>query len=712
MTEPFASSASTGGSSGTASANGRVRVSADVGGTFTDVVLVDGRGSVWTHKVPSTPPDFERAVLDAARLLLERSGTAASEVGEVAHGTTVATNAVLERRGARTALVTTGGFRDVLELRRIRAPQIYDLFWDKPPQLVERGLRLELSERVAADGEVLRPLVEDELRTVRERLLGEEIESVAVCLLHSYAHPGHEQAVGDFLTRELPGVPVSLSHQVLPERKEYERTATTVVNAYVRPVMKGYLGALGDGLRAIGCDAPLLIMQSAGGLTPEADAAERPVFVLESGPAAGVLAAAAAAEAGGIDNVITLDMGGTTAKASMIEGGRVGYSPEYEVGSTLSAGSRLMGGGGELIRAPSLDIAEVGAGGGSIAFLDAAGGLRVGPRSAGAVPGPVCYGRGGAEPTLTDADVALGYIRPGALADGEVRIDPEAAAAVIADRIASPLGLDLPAAAEGIHRIANARTMRALRSVSTERGRDPRDFALIAFGGAGPVHAAGLASELAIATVIVPPNPGLFSAVGLLCSGVEHHEVRSCLLSGEQLTPETLAAIRGEIDAALEERFGSEGFAGEEVELLCSVDMRFKGQASEIRIELPGAIDGELIPRLSADFEEEHERLYGHRSDPDNPIEVIAVRGIGRTGGTGLPGRTEPAGAAAQGGERVAYFGSHGSISTPVVARADLDDWADGPLLIDEYDSTIVVPPGARARRDDRGNLLIETGPA
>ena len=419
-----------------------IRIGADVGGTFTDVVALDDRGGIWTHKVPSTPPHFERAVLAAFDQLIPRFSAADRAVSEVAHGTTVATNAVLEHRGARTALITTRGFRDVLELRRVRAPQLYDLFFDKPRPLIERRLRLEVDERVAADGEVLVSLEERELERLAERLEAEGVEAVAVCLLHAYAFPQHELRLGQYLRERLPEVPVSLSSEVLPER-------------------------------------------------------------------------------------------------------RIAYSPEYEVGASLSAGNRLIGGGGELIRAPSIDIAEVGAGGGSIAFLDQAGGLRVGPRSAGAVPGPACYQRGGLEPTLTDANVVLGYIRPGDLADGEVSIDAEAAQRAVHDRIAAPLGLDLLQAAEGIHRIANAHTMRALRAVSTERGRDPRDFALMAFGGAGPIHAAGLARDLAIGQVVVPPLPGLFSALGLLCSGVEHHDVRSCLLGGEDLQAPALEQIRG-----------------------------------------------------------------------------------------------------------------------------------------------------------------------
>ena len=688
----------------------RVRIGADVGGTFTDVVLVDSSGVIWTHKVPSTPPHFERAVLEAVAVLLRQSGVAASDVDEVAHGTTVATNCVLEHRGARTALITTRGFRDVLELRRTRAPQIYNLFFDKPPQLVERGLRFEIDERIAADGTVLMPLTSGALRDVGERLQREQVESVAVCLLHSYSHPQHEREIGAYLHEVLPDTPVSLSCEVLPERKEYERTATTVVNAYVRPVMEGYLQALGDGLRAVGSNSPLLIMQSAGGLTPEADAALRPVFALESGPAAGVLAAGASAEAQGIENVITLDMGGTTAKASIIEGGRIGYSPEYEVGSSLSAGSTLMGGSGELIRAPSIDIAEVGAGGGSIAFLDSAGGLRVGPRSAGAIPGPVCYGRGGTEPTLTDANVALGFIHPGELADGEVRIDPEAAAAVIGERIAKPLGLSLLAAAEGIHRIANARTMRALRSVSTERGRDPRDFILMAFGGSGPIHAAGLARELAIGKVIVPPNPGLFSAVGLLCSGVEHHEIRSCLLSGDLLTAAAIAQLHEELEGVLQERFAKEGFSASEVSTEASVDIRFKGQTSDIRVELPsGAIDEAALGHMARRFADEHERLYGHRSDPDNPLEVTAARAIGRVEAPTLLGRGSGSRSESGSASRTAYFGDDfGSLAVPVLARSALTDWTSGPLLIDEYDSTIVVPPATRALADDHGNVVIE----
>ena len=708
-----------------------MRIGADVGGTFTDVVLIDANGNIWTHKVPSTPPDFERAVLNAIEHLLhttdatplrrrERqgspsppplSGRSGTTVSEVAHGTTVATNAVLERRGAKTALITTKGFRDVLELRRIRAPQMYDLFFDKPEALVERYLRFELTERISASGEVLTPLSESELWHLKEELEKEAVESVAVCTLHAYAFPQHENAVGDFLRAQLPDVPVSLSSEVLPERKEYERTATTVVNAYVRPVMQRYLNAMRSGLQAMGIEGPLLMMQSAGGLTPESDAARLPVFVLESGPAAGVLAAGFTAQRLETDNLITLDMGGTTAKASMIEDGAVAYSPEYEVGASVSAGNRLVGGGGELIRAPSIDIAEVGSGGGSIAYLDGAGGLRVGPRSAGAVPGPACYQRGGTEPTVTDANVVLGYIRPGELADGEVSIDIEAAQRAIYDHIAAPLGMGLLQAAEGIHRIANARTMRALRAVSTERGRDPREFVLMAFGGSGPIHAAGLAKELLIRQVIVPPLPGLFSTLGLLFSGIEHHDVRSCLLSGETLNAGALEGIKAEMQRNMLAQFETESYPADQVMLSCSVDVRFKGQASEIRIPVEDEYFTEnTVQTLYTTFETEHERLYGHRSDPDNPVEVVAVRLIGQAGIRGQQGVLNPAerlGSRAL--NREAYFGaSWGTIDTPVISRHDLGEGGTtGPLLIDEYDSTIVVPPDYRGYLDSEGNILM-----
>ncbi len=688
-----------------------IRIGADVGGTFTDVILMDEKGKIRTHKVPSTPPNFERAVLDAIAYLLPASGASGASVSDVAHGTTVATNAILEHRGAKTALITTRGFRDVLELRRIRAPQMYDLFFDKPETLVERYLRFEVTERISATGEVLVPLSESELQAIKAVLEKEDVESVAVCTLHAYAFPRHEIAVGDFLRRHLPQVPVSLSSEVLPERREYERTATTVVNAYVRPVMQHYLKAMRGGLRAMGIEAPLLMMQSAGGLTPEEDAARRPVYVLESGPAAGVLAAGFTAQRIGFQNLITLDMGGTTAKASMIEGGRIAYSSEYEVGASVSAGNRLVGGGGELIRAPSIDIAEVGAGGGSIAYLDRAGGLRVGPRSAGAVPGPVCYRLGGTEPTVTDANAVLGYIHPGKLADGEVSVDLEAARRAVYDQIAAPLGMDLLQAAEGIHRIANARTMRALRAVSTVRGRDPREFSLMAFGGSGPIHAAGLARELFTPRIIVPSLPGLFSALGLLFSDIEHHEVRSCLLSGEALRAEALQKYRGEMQQKALAQFEAEGYTADRVTLSCSADMRFKGQASEIRMALEGeTVTEDTVRTLCVAFEEEHEQLYGHRSDPDIPVEVVAVRLVGRAGVRGQEGGgvrpTERSGERQT--SRQAYFGSSwGRIDTPVIARSVLAERMDGPCLIDEYDSTIVVPPDMRVWLDDRGNIVM-----
>ena len=688
-----------------------IRIGADVGGTFTDVVVVDGQGNLSSQKVLSTPPHFEGAVIAAIRDWLGASGIAGRHVKEVAHGTTVATNAVLERRGAKTALITTKGFRDVLELRRIRVPVLYDWFFEKPKELVERYLRFEVDERILANGEVQVHLQESELWALKEKLEKEAVESVAICFLHAYAYPEHEMLVGRFLRKHLPHLTVSLSSKILPERKEYERTATTVVNAYVCPVMRGYLNALRRYLREMEIQAPLLVMQSAGGLTPEDDAATRPVFVLESGPAAGVLAAAAAAGKMGLRNVITFDMGGTTAKASMIEEGRLGYHPEYEVGASLSTGSRLMGGSGELIRAPSLDIAEVGAGGGSIAYLDRAGGFHVGPRSAGAVPGPACYRQGGSEPTVTDANVVLGYIRPGPLANGEVQVDPEAARRAIQDKIAGPLGINVFEAAEGIHRIANTRIMKALREVSTERGRDPREFILMAFGGSGPVHAAGLAAELSVQRVLVPPLPGLFSALGLLFSNVEHHGVRSCLLTTEALFPGEIEGLRETLRNEMLAWFKQEGYSADRVRLGYSVDMRSRGQTSEIRIPLPAKpLTAQAVSALREAFEDEHERLYGHRSDAENTVEVLAVRLVGKamrdqTEGflqpLDLKGETTPS--------RVAYFGSRwGAIDTPVVARASLHGGTTGPLLIDEYDSTVVVPPATRVWLDDRQNIVME----
>ncbi len=693
-----------------------VRIGADVGGTFTDVVLTDDAGRIWTHKLPSTPPDFEQAALQGIRRTLSLAGVAGGAVGLVSHGTTVATNAVLEGRGARTALITTAGFRDVLELRRIRAPQLYDLFFSKPPALIERRLRFEIGERVTAFGEVLRGVREEELQHIAASLVRERVESVAVCLLHAYAYPEHERVVGEFLRsaflrRELPHLQVSLSCDILPERREYERTATTAVNAYVRPTMAAYLLAMRRGLDELGIGAPLLIMQSSGGLASEAHTARRPVFMLESGPAAGVLAANLTARRLGVANIVTLDMGGTTAKASLVEGGRVSYSAQYEVGASLSTGSRLVGGGGELIRAPTIDIAEVGAGGGSVAYVDTAGGLRVGPRSAGARPGPACYRRGGSEPTLTDANVVLGYIRPGPLADGDVVVDAELARRSVADHIAAPLGLDLLAAAFGIHQIANATTMRALRQVSTERGRDPREFTLVAFGGAGPIHAAGLASELAIRSVVIPPLPGLFSAMGLLFSGIEHHAVRSCLLSRQELSADALEAVQAELRRDLLHTFAGEGHTEDEVALHYSADVRFRGQTSEINVPVASGSWGPAeLAALQEAFADEHERLYGHRSDPDNPVEVVAMRAIGRAGVTEMSDRLRPAAATAgESRDRSAWFGpSAGSIDTPVCRREDLKHGARGPLLIDEYDTTIVVPPGLRARIDDHLNVHIE----
>ena len=688
-----------------------LRIGADVGGTFTDIIVMDDTGGMWTHKVPSSPPDFERAVMAGIRRLIQSvPEIQESRVTEVVHGTTVATNAVLERRGARTALVTTKGFRDVFEIRRLRVPELFNLFFEKPTTLVERHLRFELTERVSATGEILEPLNEGELAELVDKLRAARVESVSVCFLHSYAFPEHEIAVGRYISEHLPEVAMSFSCEILRERREYERTATTVVNSYVMPVVRRYLAALATGLKEMGIEVELQVMQSSGGLTPESDAATRPVYMLESGPASGVLAAQHIALSMADKNFITFDMGGTTAKASLIENGVIRYSSEYEVGSSLSCSSRLVGGAGEIIRVPTIDIAEVGAGGGSIAYIDSAGGLHVGPRSAGADPGPVCYNAGGTEPTLTDANAVLGYIRPGPVANGDVSVDPEAAGQTIEEHIARPLGYNVFEAAYGIHRIANAATMRALSEVSTQRGRDPREYRIIAFGGSGPIQAAGIAREFGVKGVIVPPIPGLLSSAGLLYSDIEHHDIRSCMLTGHMLRAETLLELWSELETAMLERFRAEGFDTEQVTLDRYADLRYQGQFSEIRIHEIAHSDHGMVETLINSFEREYVTLYGHTGGDSSDIEVVAVRLVGRYVSGTERGTLKPARAAVKPGDRrKTYFGERwGRIDTPVINRADVSNRMKGPLLIDEYDSTIVVPPDMTAKLDVRSNIVME----
>ena len=690
------------------------RVGVDVGGTFTDVILhgADGRASV--RKVLSTPPAYDVAVVEAVG---ELSSASDDRTAEVVHGTTVATNAVLQRLGSPTALVTTKGFRDVLELRRLRVPHMYDLFWRKPEPIVERRLRFEVDERVTADGTVLRPLDGEEARSLAARLRETGVPSVAVCLLHSYLYPEHERALGRILAEELPDVAVSLSSEILREQREYERTATTVVNAYVRPLMSTYIDRIRSGLDGLGLDAPLSIMQSSGGVMTSDDARVRPVFALESGPAAGVVAAVGIAARLGIPDAIAFDMGGTTAKASLIEDGELARGREYEAGGSLSAGSRLIRGSGELLRIPTIDIAEVGAGGGSLAWLDAGDGLQVGPRSAGADPGPACYGRGGREPTVTDANVVLGLLPAGPVADGEITLSPELAAEALG-RVAAPLGLELLEAAAGVHRIANARMTRALRSVSSEKGRDPREFAIVAYGGSGPVHAAGLAEELGVRTVVVPPVAGLFSAVGLLFARPEFHDVRTCHLDVDTVDPAHVAGLLAEMRKRL-----AASFPGEPAQWVATAELRYGGQSWDVEVALPDDACGDStqapvdLGALRARFEDEHERLYGVRGQAGSPVELRAVRlaalGVAPEGslsdfGRG-PGSTTAGGVSGPRADaaRVVFLGGQ-LVEAPVRTRSSIGAEPEaGPLLVDEYDTTVVVPPGWSARRDEATASLI-----
>ena len=495
------------------------RVGVDIGGTFTDIVVLGSDGSIHTKKVSSSVDDYARAIVDGLGEVFSETGLSGAAIEEIRHGTTVASNAILEHKGARVGLITTKGFRDVLEIRTLRMPRLYDLAWTKPPALVERYLRKVVDERIDHKGHIERALDPADGERAIDALHAEGVEAIAICLINSFANPAHELAIKDIAQRKAPHIPLSVSYEVLPEIKEYERTSTTVINAYVMPIVASYLRAMRTGLDAAGIPARLLLMQSNGGLTTDTAAIERPMNIIESGPAGGVVGAQALARAKKLDRIITFDMGGTTAKASMVENGEVVRAQEYAVGAGIMIGSRLLTGAGYTLKVPAIDLAEVGAGGGSHVWIDAGGALQIGPESAGASPGPVCYDQGGTVPTVTDASVLLGYINPQHLVGGALKLNAERARAVFTDTIAKPLKMTPEQAAFGAHQIAASNMIRAIKAVSTERGRDPREFALFAFGGNGPLFAAGMAAALGISRIVVPPSAGLFSSFGLLVRG-------------------------------------------------------------------------------------------------------------------------------------------------------------------------------------------------
>ena len=683
------------------------RIGIDIGGTFTDLVAITADGRVVTHKIASTPSDYGDGIIDGLRALLHD----AAAVTEVLHGTTIGSNTVLEGKGARTGLITTKGFRDILEIRDLRMPVLYDLHWTKPRALVERRLRLEVTEKLRPDGSVSVPLDMTSVDTAIAALQREEVRSVAICLLHSYANPAHERMVADAVRAAMPDVAVSVSSEILPEIKEYPRTSTTVINAYVQPVVRAYVTSLAARLRTLGIEAPLQLMQSNGGLASAEFAAAAPAHIIESGPAAGVVGGAALAVKLDEPRVITFDMGGTTAKAGLVEHGEVLRTEALEVGAGVMTGSRLLVGAGYLLKLPAIDLAEVGAGGGSICRLDAGGAPKVGPDSAGAEPGPVCYGRGGTSPTITDCNLVLGYLDPGGLVGGALKLDAPAARAAVERELAGPMRLSVEAAAFGMLRLASASMMRAIRAVSVERGRDPRQFALLAFGGNGPLFAASIASELGIARVIVPPLPGVFSAFGLLVADAEHHASRSLRMRLGEADAGDIAAVLGELTAHGTERLARDGFPPERRVFRRAASARYVGQSSEIEVRLPD--DGSLGD-FSEEFGAAHERNYGFRAPSDEPVELMGLsvmaRGIPER--PRLPERIPPAQADVPAWRR-AWFPEGGWIEAEVVDRAGLADGArSGPLLVQEYDATCLVPLRWTASLDGFGNIRLVATPS
>jgi N-methylhydantoinase A len=680
----------------------RWRVGIDTGGTFTDFVLLDEEtGRVLAAKCPSTPKDPAHAFVTGLVDALGRARIRPAAVGGIFHGTTVATNAILEGKTGRTGLITTAGFRDVIEIRRhVRGQgQIYNLAFRPPEPLVPRHLRLEVRERLDARGEVLIPLDPDEARARARELMDRGVQAIAVVFLHAYANGSHEAEARTLIERESPDCFVSISSEVSPELREYERASTTVINASLQPVVAGYIAALEDRLSHEGIRAPLHLMQSNGGVMPARRSAERPVHLVVSGPVGGVIGGAAVARTAGFASAITLDVGGTSCDICLVEDAPRLVSQKEVAGNP--------------IRVPMFDVHVIGAGGGSLAWMDDGGALRVGPKSAGAEPGPACYLRGGAEPTVTDADLALGRINPAYFLGGAMPLDVAAARRAIAERVARPLRLSVEAAAAGVLRVINATMAENITVVSVKQGFDPRDFALVAFGGAGPTHAGALLDDLQLSAVLIPPEPGTLSALGLLSTDMRCDQVRTFLRRADLVTDAEFAGLMGRLEDTGQAELARDGIRASAMAFERAVDMRYVGQAYEITVPVDGARDvAEIVERFHA----LHERLYAHRLD-GAAVELVALRAaaVGRLPGAAPrhvePGDLTPPGDALKARRPVFFDEAPGWVECAIYERGRLlgGNRIAGPAIIEQMDTTTVVFPGQQATVLPTGTLAIES---
>lgn len=678
-----------------------MRVATDIGGTFTDLVAVDDQGKTILTKSHTTPPNFEEGVIK----VIQKSGVCPQEIKDFIHGTTTIINALTERKGAKTALITTKGFRDVLEIARCNRPDLFNMVFAKPRPFIPRYLRQEVEERVSFDGKIITPLNEDDIRTAVEYFKKEKVEAIAVCYINSYANDEHEKRTVELIRRLWPEVFVTSSIEVTKEWREYERTSTIALNSYVMPVASSYIDNLDRRLKGTGCHAKEYIMQSNGGTTTFEQAKQTPINMVESGPVAGVYGSAILGKMIGEKNIIAFDVGGTTAKCSLIDNGEVKVTTEYRIERTESyAGYPIM--------APVVDIVEIGNGGGSIAWIDEAGSLKVGPQSAGAVPGPVAYGIGGTEPTTTDACLVTGRL---SAENFDNPVDMDAVRTAIQEKVGDAFGMDTDEAAMSILRVAEANMYNALKLISVRRGYDPRDFTMVAFGGGGPMHCAYLAKELNIRKVIVPIAAPVFSAWGMLMTDVRHDYIQTNICRMNEVSAEELNDMWKSLLSQAQEQFEKEGVQKENIVCNYIADMRYMGQEHTVKVNVPPIpwseeTKEEIIQR----FHDTHEHFYTFRLI-DTPTEIVNLHLVAY----GRLTKPELAKIPAQEGSvenaekeiRKVYFAEDGWMDTPVYLREKLGSGAvlDGPVIVEEAAASAVVAKGQRITVDDYGNLIIET---